>query len=245
MKYKIILVLATALLIFSCKKETETFVVDYAYEYFPNDSGHYVIYKVDSVTYNNFYNPVLVTQHSFYLKEVIESHFIDNLGRNADRIERYTKQNINDSWSLDRIWYQVLDETAAERVEENLRYIKLVFPPYLGQKWQGNKYIETPLPYIDSSFYSPWTYEIIETGGSFTNSLGTTFNDVVTVLQEDDSTAINYTYSLEKYAKNVGMVYKELWSVVAQSNPNITVPWIQRAQKGFYIKMEAIESGTE
>ncbi len=239
---RFVLLIACSSLIFSCKNETDHVVLDFGYNYFPTDSGHYVIYKADSITYDDFFNPVLVKHISFYLKEKIQSHFTDNLGRPADRIERYVRNTPGDPWELLNVWYQVVGATSAERVEDNLRYVKMVFPQVVGQEWYGNKFITTQIPYIEPQFYFPWKYKILSKDEPYTNSYAT-FDSTITVLQVSDSTAINKTYSLEKYSRNVGLSYKELWVVKGQTN--IGDPWIDRAEKGFILTLQAIESGTE
>lgn len=236
-----ILILCSAI-IFSCKNETDNVVLDFGYNYIPTDSGHYVIYKGDSTIYDDFFNPIKITHVSFFLKEKIQSHFIDNLGRVADRIERYIRFSESDPWQLMNVWYQVVTPTSAERVEDNLRYVKLIFPMYVGDEWYGNKFITEQIPFIEPQFYFPWKYKITEKDVPYTNSF-TTFDSTVTILHVYDSTAINKTYSLEKYARNVGMVYKELWVVKGQTN--IGLPWDERAEKGFILTLQAISSGTE
>lgn len=236
------LILVMALFVLSCQNETEDVVLDFGYDYLPTDSGHYVIYKGDSIIYDDFFNPVKVTRVSFYLKEVIQSHFIDNLGRPADRIERYVRNSESDPWQLLNVWYQVVGKTSGERVEDNLRYVKMIFPQQVGDDWFGNKYITEDIPYIEPQFYFPWKYRILSKDVPYVNAWAT-FDSSITILQEDDSTAINKTYSLEKYARHVGLVYKELWVVKGQTN--IGEPWIDRAEKGFIVTLQAIDSGTE
>ena len=82
--YAIISILLISLLITSCKKEeTYTSNYDYGYSYFPDDSGCYVIYKVDSVLYNDFDRSMKYT--TIYLKEKIGAQFLDNMGRTAKK----------------------------------------------------------------------------------------------------------------------------------------------------------------
>ncbi len=239
---KYYLIFLCTLFLFSCKNETDNVVLDFGYNYVPTDSGHYVIYKGDSTTYDDFFNPVKITHKSFYLKEKIQSHFYDNLGRYADRIERYVRDTTTDPWQLLNVWYQVVSPTSAERVEDNLRYVKMIFPQVVGDEWYGNKFITEQIPYIEPQFYFPWKYKLTEKDVPYTNSFAS-FDSSITILHVYDSTAINKTYSLEKYARNVGLVYKELWVVKGQTN--IGQPWDVRAEKGFILTLQAIESGTE
>ena len=95
------------------------------YEYFPNDSGIWVQYVVDSIDYDDeFGNDTF----QFQLLEKIESKSIDNEGRDAQRIERLKRPNDSSIWRIKDVWYANLTESKAEKIEENLRYVKLNFP---------------------------------------------------------------------------------------------------------------------
>jgi len=62
---------------------------------------------------------------------------------------------------------------------------------------------------------------------------------VISILQTDEEDILAKRYSLEKYAKGVGLIYKELTvldcnNTINQCSDN--VPWGQRATKGFLLK---------
>lgn len=246
MKKNLIKVLFSTVLlcsISSCKKETDTVNLDFGYNYFPDDSGVYVIYKVDSIIYDDF--TATKRNSTIYLKETLTEEITDNLGRPARKIERSYANNPTSGWSLFNVYYQVKTKKVAERVEENLRYVKLVFPNDNNSSWLGNKYIISPPPYIlDGNNYrvGDWKYTVQQKDVSYTNGFQT-FDSSLTVFHIYDSSAINKTYSLEKYSRDIGLVYKELWIVTGQTN--IGLPWEIRAQKGFILRQYAIDYGKE
>lgn len=243
--YKFILIIST-LIIFtiSCKKnQTDTIDYDYGYNYFPDDSGHYIIYKVDSVLYNDFNKTVVY--RTIYLKEKIGEQFLDNLGRKSKKILRYYSDSLYNEWELYNVEYFVKTTQYLERVEENLRYIKLVFPNDKNLKWLGNRYITIPPPFIlDSTNYylNDWKYTIKERDKYYDNGFKI-FDSTLMVTQIQDSTAIFKTYSVEKFARNIGLVYKEFWMVTGEIN--IGSPWEDRAEKGFILRQYAIDYGKE
>lgn len=231
----------------ACKKETDTSEYDYGYNYLPDDSGTYVIYKVDSVVYNDFDNTVRYS--TIYLKEKIGEQFKDNLGRTAKKILRYYSDTLTTRWELFNVDYIIKTALVAERVEDNLRYIKLVFPNEVNKKWLGNKLITVPPPYIiDTSnyFLNDWKYTIKNRDKYFDNGVKI-YDSTLLVSQIQDSSAITKTYSVERYARNVGLVYKEFWLLTTQDSVKIRLnfPWEQRAQKGFIIRQNAIDYGKE
>jgi hypothetical protein len=227
----------------SCKKESETLTSDLGYNYFPDDSGRYVIYRVDSMIFDDF-NRTRRTS-TIYLKEKITEQFTDNLGRDAKKIERYYADTLSAEWPIHNVYYFVKTTKSVERVEDNLRYIKLIFPNNVNDRWLGNKFIISPPPYIlDSTNYrvQDWQYTIQDRDQYYDNSFRA-FDSTLTVFHIYDSSAINKTYSIEKYARNVGLVYKEFWIVTGQTN--IGLPWIDRAEKGFITWQYAIDYGKE
>ena len=226
-----------------CKKETDISDYDYGYNYLPDDSGRFVIYKVDSVIYNDFDNSRRYS--TIYLKEKIGEQFTDNLGRTAKKILRYYSDTLTSQWELFNVDYLVKTDLVAERVEDNLRYIKMVFPNDVNKKWLGNKLITAPPPYIiDTSNYylNDWKYTIKNRDLYYDNGIKI-FDSTLLVSQIQDSSAITKTYSVERYARSVGLVYREFWIVVGQIN--IGAPWEDRAEKGFILRQYAVDYGKE
>lgn len=187
---------------YSCKKDPDPLpVLDMGYNYFPDDIGSYVIYEVDSIAYDDKSHAPDTTR--YLLKEVIESTFLDISGRPTLRIERYKKM-YNDTvsydslpWTGPRIWFANKTSTTAEKVEENDRYIKLVFPSKVGKEWDGNTFNTLGQKY----------YEIISIDeAESVNSIA--FDSVITVKQFEEINFIEYIYEAEKYARNVGLIYK-------------------------------------
>jgi len=212
----------------ACKKqEPEPFEIDFGYGYYPLDTGMVWIYDVDSIIYDNFTDPVTIDTISFQIKEYVESIFEDNEGRDAYRIEVYKRMDEDNDWEIDNVFYANKTRETAEKIENNLRFIKLVFPVSLGKTWDGNSYIEAKddLEYLDN-----WEYQITNVGGSF-NVGSETFTNTVTILQEDELNVVEKRKGVEVYEHGVGMVYKEL---IKLDRPNQPLgDW----ERGFIINM--------
>jgi hypothetical protein len=237
---KIFWIIALATTVFSaCKQDEESVPLEFGYDYYPDVLGTYVIYNVDSTKYDDFFRPVLVTKRSLQVKERLQSTFLDNKDRESVRVERFERNTADDEWELTRIYYFTKTTRAVERVEENLRFIKFVFPPILNQTWDGNKYIETT---DINKYLTDWTYKITASNSAIT--LGTNvFPETVSITLRDKETLIEKVLAKEIYAKGVGMIYREWWNLEAQSN--FDLPWEQRAERGIIVKMQAIEYGVE
>lgn len=201
LKYRLLtlIILSVTLFYSSCKKEdvTPPFL---GYEYFPNDAGVWVEYKVDSITYDDQFGH---DTFNFELRETIESKFIDTEGRDAQRIERYKRADSSATWKIADVWYANLTNTTAEKVEENVRFVKLSFPLKLDEPWDGNRF----------NTIEEQNYEVIEVNEPYSIN-GMSFDSTVTVLQIDFTSLVSEDYSIEVYAKNIGLVHKKFISTV-------------------------------
>lgn len=191
------LIIASAILlsITACKKDSPT-TVDLGYDYMPDQVGTWVIYDVMEIHHDT--TASIKHDTSWYqIREIVESHFIDNEGRESQRIERYRRDSLTGPWVIADVWYATLTPFRAEKIEENETYIKLTFPPRFGDRWDGNAYnMQLEWEYI---------YTVVDQPGSFG---GFGFDSICTVLQRENHNLVEYEQAVEVYAKGVGMVYK-------------------------------------
>lgn len=212
----------TFLITFSCKKDKDP-APDLGYGYFPDAVGKYVIYDADSLIKEDG-TSIKDTVYKFQIKEVIESVFYDNQSRPTLRIVRY-KKNYNPTvpysamnWVLKDVWTANRTAATAEKVEEGVRFVKLIFPVKEGAEWNGNAQNNwAPCQYT----YEAWNYNIISVNQSETVN-GLNFDSVVTVQQININNFVDTKYSIEKYAKNVGLVYKQM--ILLKKQPEGTEP---------------------
>ena len=101
-------------------------------------------------------------------------------------------------WDQYNANYIVKTPIVVERVEDNLRYIKMVFPNEINKKWLGNKYITIPPPFVlDSTNYylNDWKFTIKNRDKFFSDGIST-FDSSLLISQIQDSSAITKTYSV-------------------------------------------------
>ncbi len=249
-----------SILFFSCKKDKDA-PPDMGYNYFPTQQGKYVVYDVDSTFYNSDSinsNTHLApaTTYRFQIKEKVQSIFYDNQNRPTVRLERYIKYH-NDTipyslidWTLRDVWVENRTATTAEKVEENVRYIKLAFPVRSNQTWNGNAQNT-----LDEWDYSYGYFDKQEVIGA------ATFDSAMQVTQFDDggNIAIQRKLYIEKYARNVGMVYKQVidvgsqppvgWYSLLYGTDSLTnfynIPILQRVNSGMQYTMTVNSYGSE
>ena len=180
----------------SCKEDEQVFLPPVYFHYVPTNTGNVVVYDVDSTYYNEFDSSVAVFH--FQIMERIDSTYNDNQGRPTQRIERYKRDSVGAPWNIASVWNSTLTAASFERVENNIRYVKLGFPITASQTWNGNAYNTLGIEdYTYDSYHQPLSID------SFN------FDSALTVLQVDDNNLIHQKYGLEQYANHVGLVYKE------------------------------------
>ena len=207
MPKKIVIPILFILAFYSCKKDVE--IVDLHYDYFPVKTGSWVIYNVDSIAHNDF--TYKVDTFYFQVKEIIESQFLDNEGRNTQRIERYYRSNPDSSWILRNVWAANRTEKTAERVEDNIRYIKLIFPIVKNAKWDGN--IANTLDEVRYEFkniHSAYSLDALS------------FDSCLVVQHENELTPFSDKFGQEVYANHIGNIYRKYTNLVKQADGTIT-----------------------
>jgi hypothetical protein len=209
----------------SCSKKTEVFTTEPISDYLPLEQGKYITYRVDSTVFTNLGRNEEI--HKYQVKHVVDTLITDNLGRSSYRIIQYESDSSGTQpWMPISTYFITPLDDQVEVIEDNLRFIKLHLPFRLNYNWKGNSHLAVN-PY--GSLYSfsnddnmnDWDYNY-DTFESSASIGGQTLNDVYTVFQIDESLnapvtdPASYgarTLAIEKYAKNIGLVYKDyiLW----------------------------------
>lgn len=187
-------VLFLILFFFSCKEE-EGVQAKFYYQYFPTNVGNWVEYDVVYIEIDEASG--VYDTSKYQLKEIIESTFIDNQGRPSLRIERYWRTSDTLDWTIKDVWYATRTTTHAEKIEEDIRYKKLVFPVKEGEEWNGNIF----------NTLSATEYEMENVHDGFiAGSLS--FDSSVYVNQRFNYNLIEEDEAYEVYAANVGLIQK-------------------------------------
>ncbi|MES1215340.1 MAG: hypothetical protein ABUT20_07480 [Bacteroidota bacterium] len=245
----------------SCKKnETETFQTEAITDYLPLEVGKYIVYRLDSTVFSNFGK--IEQTNAYQVKFEINAKVQDNLGRDAYRIFRYIRDSAGtQSWQSDNTYLITPLDDQVEFIDDNLRFIKLHLPIKDGYSWKGNKYLPED-PYSDYYLFSnddamaDWDYYYNGDPEPSVSLEDQTYTDVLTVQEDDESYNVpvvdqsSYaarTYSVEKYSKGIGLVYKELILWEQQPNPTLVDPGPPAVysydpfKTGFGIKMWMID----
>jgi hypothetical protein len=209
----------------SCSNKTEEYKTDKLSDYLPLQPGKYITYRLDSLTYSNF--GTIAQVRRYQVKHEVDAQITDNLGRPSYRVYTYIRDSAGTQlWTPNGTYMVTPLADQVELIEDNFRIIKLHLPVKEGFQWKGNVYLSfhpyaPTYNFINDGDIQDWdfTYEPVEASFGYR---GNSYKDVLTVSQADDKTnapvtnpnAIGYeTFSEEKYAKGIGLVYRKyiLW----------------------------------
>ena len=186
---------AVSILVYACKKDNNTVSTFTGYSYAPSNIGHEVIYDVDSIVKSDF-TGLIDTVH-YQIREVIESVFTDNQGRPTLRLERYKRLTSSDPWVIYKVWTANVTNVHYEKKEDNISFVKLIFPPKIDITWNGNV--------LNTLEEKDYKYTSLNEPDSYN---GLSFDSALTVTQYDYGDFLDTVHNEERYAAGVGMFYK-------------------------------------
>ena len=239
---------------FACENEPDDFQPDYGFDYFPAEIGTVRHYEVDTV-YFRISNPRYDTTRT-QLQEILTNTLLNNAGDTIIRVERSERLAAEDAWQITDIYSEQIDFQNIYRKEENVRFLKLALPPTVNKTWDGNAEIpedkNVSVAGENIEMFKSWDYRILSAGEPETVN-GYDFDDVLTVQLADSDSEIEYRYGIEKYARGVGLIYRELRILDTQCKaccnaPDGTIPiectvlpWDERADEGFIMIQQYTE----
>lgn len=240
----------TVLIFTSCKKVDSDFTSEPLSDYFPLQVGKYITYDLDSLVFLNFgQNFTDLTAIHYQAQDVVDAQITDNLGRPAFRIYRYLRKDSTQPWVPNNVFMAVPTRNSIEYIEDNLRFIKLSLPVKEGFSWNGNNYLpDNTFPsyqFSDRQFMSGWNYTYDSVAVPLTiNNLVIDSTIKVNEIDEFDGqdpslSSTQYaekTFSMEKYGKGIGLIYREFLHWEYQSPQSISPGYT-----GFGVTMSIID----
>jgi len=233
----------------SCSDKEEVFETEPLSDYMPLQTGKYITYRLDSTVTTSF--GVSLVTRSYQEKHVVDAEVTDNLGRPSFRVFRYLRNaDGTGDWTPNGTYFVTNTGKEVELVENNLRFLKLFGAVREGNSWRGNLYLPDN-PYAGQGFniavvdyMKNWEYYYAGTESSVDIN-GETYTDVLTVEEEDfvdnwpvtpDVAGVNIR-AFEKYAKNIGLVYRSHTILEYDPNTSGSTP----TYNGFAVNMWMID----
>ncbi len=229
---------------FACgKNETEPFTPIGA-EYYPLTIGKFITYQIDSIIYDTTAQGVKIDTFRLQAKEVVKDTFRNLSGHLTYRMERFERKNDSFRWEIKNIFGAQLFDNQSIRFENNMTFLKFPIPVFEKQTWDGNIFIDAGLKIVVAGeilepFAKKWTYSTESIGKS--EMIGTkAFTEILTIkAQTDPKILTEWRYQLEKYAKGIGLVYREV-KIVDTQRLDANLSWEKKASKGYFLKMTVL-----
>lgn len=225
--------------LFACKEEVAAPVLEYRYEYFPLSIGQERLFVVDSILFDPLGNRVQIDSSKTFIRELVVDTFRNASNGLEYRIERYERRKSTSPWVLKKVLSESRPSDQAQRFEDNFRLLKMVFPLKQGQVWNPLVFVD-PLSKVDVKgepleLFKGWEAQV--------KSIGQSWNQYANTLEirfSDYENAIELRRGTERYAANLGLVYRELSVLNTQCLSCQGQLWEKKAQAGFILKMRRI-----
>lgn len=240
-KHFLILFACSMVFSISCNEKLAEVSSPLTADFYPMQTGKYIIYNVDSIIYNE---TIADDSTHWQIREQIMDTFYDLDSILNFRIERSRRADALSAWQVLDVWSVRNKNGNIERDENDLRFVKLAEPVVVNSNWDGTAYLGNlfDLPYYREcdrlDFLENWEYTYTTTDSSATIN-GLQFDSIVTVKQQGADNLIEQNYAIELYARGVGLIKKEFFHYTSQNTNDI--PWEEKAECGYKYTMEIVE----
>ena len=243
----LLLSLLFALLMAACQSEQklEEYQLNAGYDYFPLVVGKYLTYQIDSTIYDPSASGTNKISTRIFAKEIVTDTFRDNLSQLNYKIERFERRADTLPWAIKDVWVAALTNQQAIRTEENIKFIKIIFPTKKGNSWDGNAFIDPNLSVQIAEesvqMFKNWNYRTLTVDQPATIN-GKLYPKVMTIEQANNENLIELRQSSEKYARGVGLVSRSMRILDTQKINQGSTAWALKAERGFEIEQILIDN---
>jgi hypothetical protein len=227
------------LLFTNCKQTPDEYTTDLGLEYFPLEVGKFIEYQVDSTIFDPNGDTTVFFSKTLVKEEIVDT-LHDNIGNVLYKVEHFERAADTLPWTIKKVLTESIQGNQAIRTEDNLRFIKLVFPVKTNSTWNGNINFNDGLIVTVAGetleMFKGWSYRTIQANDAA--SIGDfQFAETATVEEANNENLIELRRSSSTYAKGIGLVYREVWILDTQCIEDCAgEPWEEKAEKGFILK---------
>jgi hypothetical protein len=163
--------------------------------FFPLQVGAFREYSVRQINYTNVGE---VDTLNFFMREAVVDSF-ENAENNFTYILHLSTRNSPEApWELDSVWTARKNSIQAIQTEENVSFVKMVFPVRESVVWDGNVFNTLDR---EDYFYDSIGFSREINGLNFDNTLVVVQNDFADGFVRDD-------IRREIFGENVGLIYR-------------------------------------
>lgn len=201
------IILLLILISFGCNETKESY--DLGLDYFPIDTGNYIIYQVDSSVYLPTSDSII--HYSYKVKNEYIDFFEDANGQKSLRCYRYVLTEDDSVWQFNYAYYITQNNQFSTENILDIKKIKLVYPISYNTNWDCN------------IFNTSSSYNCIYDDINFNkNVLDQDYNSVISIEIENLVSIINEDVEYEYYARGIGLIEKESTHLYSGGTSGIT-----------------------
>lgn len=243
--FLLVILLGSMACLQSCEEITETVDLEEGIDYFPLEVGQNLVYSVDSLNFLIGTQGIFIDSTHTFVREKIVDTFEDNEGNTAYKVERFERKSDTLDWQIRDVWTASRDEQRAFRTEENLRFVRMIFPLKEERVWESTAFIDKGMIVTVAGgetieLFKNWESEVLSVNQAETIG-GREYPEVATIIHADSENFIEYRYVVEKYAKNIGLVYREM-RILDTQNIDESLSWREKAEEGFILRQTLISN---
>ena len=169
-------------------------------DYYPLTVGRYAEYEVETIDYSLRAG---ADTNRYQLRERVSDSLVGVGGEIIYSLERYTRNAAEAPWQLDSVWTARRNDQRVVVVENNVPFVKLVFPFEDGLQWDGNALNSRPT----------LTYRLAATDSTLQQEIGPKRDSLLsssrTVVQRQLETLVNDSVLTETYGLGIGLIFKK------------------------------------
>ncbi|MDX5437926.1 MAG: hypothetical protein LPK03_12065 [Pontibacter sp.] len=181
------------------------------YEYFPLEVGSYRIYNVTDIRFKSDVGDTT----RFQMRERVDTTFTDQTGALNYKIIRSIRANENSAWEDDSVMTAVRSVNNLILMQNNTKYVKMVFPVKEGKHWIGDAYNDrVASDYAVNERDGKELYTYRNVGENYYLN-GNTFPNTVEIIQ-GDYTSDDFVVDKRKevYAEEIGRIYRQFTKII-------------------------------
>jgi len=207
--------LITLVLMMACAPE-DPVDPDTGLDYFPLKVGNQWLYQVEETNINQS----IEVSSQYELRVSVADSFKNMAGGYTYILHRETRSSETNPWQSIDTWSAWFSSNRIVQNEANVSFVKLLFPPSAGSYWNGNQF--NNLPDNGNLFNGPdsESYQLTEIDMPMTLANGLEFPQTLTVVQNEfEDNIVGNDLRREVYAREVGLIYKEVMQLEYCSTP--------------------------
>lgn len=198
------------LVLLACEDKPVT--VELGTDFFPLRTGREWTYSVNKIIYSYLSAPV---EESYELKIAVTDSTLIN-GIVTYSLVVSTRSTSNNEWQTEQSWAARISGNQAIQNESNITRVKMIFPVGANTVWDGNQYNNEP-PFLED-YVTTAEQRLFRVEGfneAKELSSGLNFTGTLTVVISNlFDPIIGQDLQKETYARNVGLIYKEVTQLV-------------------------------